>query len=175
MNTPSWWRGWSGDWRGRGQGSDWNTVPSDCAPTNQNPRVRDSHHPPQEAGSRRAWLSTLYLPPEPLGIRPCLKPCIAPLSPCVCGSGNREEVSEGLEALGLCSQYSLQRKAPALSLCSSVSVVHPTPTRYFSVLPCVIPRLLGPSWVVVYAPVLPACALCPCLWDLDFTLRGAGN
>lgn len=137
MNTPSWWRGWSGT-GGRARGVT-GTQFHLTAPTNQNPRVRDSHHPPQEAGSRHACLSTLYLPPEPLGIRPCLKPCIAPLSPCVCG--NRGEASEGLEALGLCSQYSLQRKAPTLILCSSVSVVHPTPTRYFSLLPCRDPQV----------------------------------
>lgn len=63
------------------------TVP----PPTRNPGVLDSHHPPQEAGSRHACFSTLYLYPEPLGIRPCLKPCIAPLSPCVCGWGNRGE------------------------------------------------------------------------------------
>lgn len=63
------------------------TVP----PPTRNPGVLDSHHPPQEAGSRHACFSTLYLYPEPLGIRPCLKPCIAPLSLCVCGWGNRGE------------------------------------------------------------------------------------
>lgn len=147
---------------GRGQGSDWITVPSDCAPTNQEPKNPGFPSPFSRGREPHAWFSTLYLHPEPLGIRPCLKPCIAPLSPCVCGFGYRGEVSEGLDVLGLHSQCSPQRKALTLSLCSSVCVLHPTPTWQLSVLPCCAPQV---AWFLLGSCLYsrPALALCPCL------------
>lgn len=48
---------WRLEWEG--PGSDLITLPSDCAPPplTRNPRVHDSHHPPQEAGSSGGWVS----------------------------------------------------------------------------------------------------------------------
>lgn len=72
----------------------------------------------------------------------------------------------GWRFLRLLSQCSLQRKALTLSLCSSVSVVHPPPGISHCFL-AVILRLLGPSWVVVYAPVLPVPFALVCgIWTL---------
>lgn len=91
------------------------TVP----PLNQEPKS-PGFPPPSPRGREQPWLG-LSLPfisvLQPLGIRPCLKPCIAPLSPCVCGWGNGGEASQGLDVLVLSnpSQCPLHKKGSAVA------------------------------------------------------------
>lgn len=84
VNTPSWWRGvvvWGLQWEGP---VEWlyNCPIQTPGIFNQEPR-NPRFWPPslEEAGGRHGWVSLPFIwILQPLGIRPCLSPSIAPLS-----------------------------------------------------------------------------------------------